>query len=61
MAALAINDTADGRRTLALTGRPTAALIPGARLAVYENAPHGIPLTHGERLNGDLLAFVRAG
>jgi len=58
---LIVHGDADRSAPLALTGRPTAALIPGARLAVYENAPHGIPLTHGERLNGDLLAFVRAG
>jgi hypothetical protein len=25
---------------------------------VYENAPHGLYLTHRERLNADLLAFI---
>ena len=44
---------------LDLTGRPTAALIPGARLAVYEGAPHGLFLTHMQRLNADLLAFAQ--
>lgn len=42
-----------------LTGRPTAALVPGARLAIYEGAPHGLFLTHTARLNADLLAFAR--
>jgi non-heme chloroperoxidase len=42
------------------TGRKAAALIPNARLTVYENAPHGLYLTHSHRLNEDLLAFVRS-
>ena len=46
---------------LELTGRPTAALVPGARLLVYEGAPHGLFLTHMDRLNADLLAFARGG
>ena len=44
---------------LELTGHPTAALVPGARLAVYEGAPHGLFLTHMDSLNADLLAFAR--
>jgi pimeloyl-ACP methyl ester carboxylesterase len=43
---------------LALTGSRTATLIPGARLSVYENAPHALYLTHRERLNRDLIAFI---
>lgn len=45
---------------LALTGKPTAALIPGAELKVYEGAPHGLFITHRERLIADLLAFAMA-
>jgi pimeloyl-ACP methyl ester carboxylesterase len=41
------------------TGRPTAALIPNAELKVYEGAPHGLFLTHKERLNADLLGFIK--
>jgi non-heme chloroperoxidase len=26
---------------------------------VYEGAPHGIPATHKDKLNEDLLAFLR--
>jgi len=44
-----------------LTGRPTAALLPQGRLSVYAGAPHGLPFTHQERLNAELLGFVRAG
>lgn len=40
-------------------GRRTAALIPGARFMLYEGAPHGLFLTHRERVNADLLAFVQ--
>jgi non-heme chloroperoxidase len=45
---------------LELTGRKTAQMIPGSRLIVYEGAPHGLMLTHRERLNADLLAFVKS-
>ena len=30
-----------------------------ATLKVYEGAPHGLPSTHQDRLNADLLAFIR--
>ncbi|MDJ0387831.1 alpha/beta hydrolase [Roseomonas sp. E05] len=42
-----------------LTARPTAALLPKARLEIYEGAPHGLFLTHQARLNADLIAFAR--
>jgi non-heme chloroperoxidase len=29
--------------------------------SVYENAAHGLFVTHADRLNGDLLAFTRIG
>ncbi|TPG52630.1 alpha/beta fold hydrolase [Sphingomonas glacialis] len=35
-------------------------LIRGAALKIYAGAPHGLPVTHRERFNADLLAFVRA-
>ena len=44
---------------LELTGRPTAALIPAARLDIYEGAPHGLSFTHMYRLNED-VACLRA-
>ncbi len=40
-------------------GRASARLIPHARLIVYPGAPHGITDTHADRLNADLLAFLR--
>lgn len=59
--ALVMHGERDITCPLDLTGRPTAALVPGARLAVYEAAPHGLFLTHRDRLNADLLAFARGG
>lgn len=44
-----------------LTGHPTAALVPGARLIVYQGAPHGLPVSHPGRLNADLLSFIQGG
>jgi non-heme chloroperoxidase len=38
----------------------TAALVPGARLLVYEGGDHGICATRKDRVNADLLAFLRS-
>lgn len=42
-----------------LTGRRVAKLMPNAQLKVYEGAPHGLMLTHMDRLNRDLAEFIR--
>ena len=55
---LIIHGTADASAPLDLTGRRTAKLMPNSELRVYEGAPHGLMLTHIERLNSDLIAFV---
>lgn len=39
-------------------GKASAALIAGAELLVYADAPHGITDTHKDRLGADLLAFL---
>jgi pimeloyl-ACP methyl ester carboxylesterase len=57
---LVVHGTADASAPIDLTGRPTAALVPGARLEVYEGAPHGLFVTHMARLNGDIAAFAAA-
>jgi non-heme chloroperoxidase len=36
----------------------SAELVEDATLKVYEGAPHGLPMTHKDRLNADLLAFI---
>ncbi|PCC68784.1 Pimeloyl-ACP methyl ester carboxylesterase [Nannocystis exedens] len=40
-------------------GQRTAAGITGARLEIYPGAPHGLFVTHVDRVNHDLLAFIR--
>ncbi len=42
-----------------ISGRASAKLIKGAKLIVYPGAPHGLTDTHKERVNADLLAFIR--
>ena len=41
------------------SGRASAALVDGAELLVYPGAPHGLTDTHKDRVNQDLLAFLR--
>jgi non-heme chloroperoxidase len=35
----------------------SSKLVPNAVLKIYEGAPHGLPTTHKDRLNADLLEF----
>ena len=59
--ALLVHGTRDASAPIEVTGRPTAAmLIPGARLEIYEGAPHGLFVTHRDRLTADLRAFAGA-
>ncbi|MDB5448270.1 MAG: non-heme chloroperoxidase [Phenylobacterium sp.] len=37
----------------------TAKLVPNGTLKVYPGLPHGMPSTHAEIINADLLAFLR--
>jgi len=45
---------------LAATARRAVEMLPQGRLSVYEGAGHGLPATHKERLNAELLAFLRS-
>jgi len=38
----------------------TAKLLPNGKLVVYAGAPHGLPITHADKLNADLLAFAKS-
>ena len=40
-------------------GRASRRFLPHADLKVYDGAPHGLTDTHKDRLNKDLLAFLR--
>lgn len=57
---LILQGDADKSAQLELTGRPTHELIAGSRLIVYENAPHGLPYTHTNRMLADIVAFAGA-
>jgi non-heme chloroperoxidase len=37
----------------------SAEIAPKATLKIYPGAPHGLPITHQDQLNADLLAFLR--
>jgi non-heme chloroperoxidase len=54
---LIVHGTAD-RSVPIQFARATAALIHDAQMREYDGAPHGLPLTHMERLNADLLEFM---
>lgn len=56
---LVIHGTRDASAPVEMTGAPTAALIPGAELALYQGAPHGLYYTHRARLVDDLARFIR--
>jgi non-heme chloroperoxidase len=38
----------------------SSKIVKNATLKVYPGAPHGLPSTHKEQLNADLLAFLKA-
>jgi non-heme chloroperoxidase len=40
--------------------RASAELVRNAKLVIYPGAPHGITDTHKDKLNADLLAFLRS-
>ena len=42
------------------TGRKSERLIKGAKAIYYPGEPHGLTATHQERVNADLLAFLRS-
>jgi non-heme chloroperoxidase len=56
---LIIHGAADQSAPIDLTGRRTAALLPGCRYKEYPTAGHGLYVTHAEQLNTDLLDFIK--
>ncbi|MBS0377441.1 MAG: alpha/beta hydrolase [Proteobacteria bacterium] len=44
---------------IAVTGRKVRSVVPHAILKVYEGGAHGIAITDADRVNADLLAFVK--
>ena len=44
---------------IAAAGPMAAKLLKKGTLKVYENFPHGMPTTHADQINADLLAFIK--
>ena len=42
-------------------GPLSAKLLKNGTLKTYKNFPHGMPTTHADTINADLLAFLKAG
>ena len=57
---LILSGDIDKSAPLELRGRPTHELIAGSQLLVYENAAHGLPYTHTDRMLADIVAFAGA-
>ena len=55
---LLIHGDSDTTTPIEVTAKRTAPLLQGSRLNIYENAAHGLPFTHAERLVADLRAFA---
>ena len=58
---LIIHGDSDQTVPLAISGQQAAKLLPHAEFKVYQDAPHGLHLTHKDELNADLLAFAGRG
>jgi non-heme chloroperoxidase len=58
--ALIVHGSDDQICPIELTGKPAAAIVRHARFLVYEGGSHGLLITDKEKLNADLLAFVKS-
>ncbi|WP_294235963.1 alpha/beta hydrolase [uncultured Sphingomonas sp.] len=55
---LIVHGTGDQTVPIDAAGRAAAAGIAHSQLVEYEDAPHGLNVTHGDRLTSDLLTFL---
>jgi len=55
---LIVHGTNDKTVPIDSSSREAAKLIPHAQLIEYDGAPHGLTITHRDRLIADLLAFL---
>jgi pimeloyl-ACP methyl ester carboxylesterase len=55
---LVIHGDADRTVPIAASGLRTANLIKGARLVIVPDGPHGVPWTHAEQVNSELVKFL---
>ena len=54
---LLIHGDSDALNPVDLSSRRTAELVVESRLEIYENAGHGLYVTHKDRLNNELMQF----
>ena len=45
---------------IAASAHRSSKIVPNAQLKIYPGAPHGLPTTHKDQLNEDLLEFFKA-
>ena len=58
--AMIIRGAKDQINPIEKTAKLTAPLIRSCELKIYEDAPHGLVITHRDRLTSDLLNFIKA-
>ena len=58
--ALLLNGEADQVVPCATSGPRAVKLVKNGTLKTYPGFPHGMPTTHAETINADLLEFIRA-
>ena len=56
---LVIHGGADGVVPVEGSGERTHRAIPGSKLVVVEGAPHGFNVSHADRFNAELIAFLK--
>jgi non-heme chloroperoxidase len=57
---LIVHGDADQIVPIGASARAAVKIVTDATLKVYPGAPHGLPETHRDQLNADLLTFLRA-
>ena len=55
---LIVHGTGDATVPIDAAGRAAATGIHGSQLVEYDGAPHGLNVTHSDRLTSDLLTFL---
>ncbi|MBA3986925.1 MAG: alpha/beta hydrolase [Flavobacteriales bacterium] len=58
---LIIHGDEDNTVPIELTSKQSAKLIPNNTLLIYKSAPHGLFYTDKEKLNGDIIEFIKNG
>jgi non-heme chloroperoxidase len=43
-----------------VTGKRLVDMLPGSHLTTLEGAPHGIPWTHADEINAELMTFLKS-